>query len=178
LDPRSRHLLVEYHGCNRALLNDLHAIEALMRVAAEAAGVTIVASAFRPFTPQGVSGVVVIEESHLSIHTWPEHGYASVDFYTCGAGTPERAHEALRASLEATHAEVLLIERGLYPSVPAMRVLAHRAEGIDLRAEDASAPPASSSTLPASCEATPREGQAGIPLDVTLDARPAEDDER
>ena len=84
MDPRSRHLLVEYHGCNPALLDDVKAIEALMTVAAKAAGVTIVASALRPFAPQGVSGVLVIEESHLSIHTWPEHGYASVDFYKAG----------------------------------------------------------------------------------------------
>src|SRR5690606_24893800 len=72
MHTRSRHLLVEYHGCNRALLDDLKGIEALMRVAAKAAGTTIVKSVFHPFAPQGVSGVVVIEESHLSIHTWPE----------------------------------------------------------------------------------------------------------
>jgi S-adenosylmethionine decarboxylase proenzyme len=137
MQPRSRHLLVEYHGCNRALLDDLKSIEALMTVAAKAAGVTIVASALRPFVPQGVSGVLIIEESHLSIHTWPEHGYASVDFYTCGDGQPERAHEALYAGLEATRAEILLVERGLCPESPdqpAMRVLRHHAEGEDLGA--------------------------------------------
>lgn len=99
-----------------------------MTDAAKAANVTIVASTLRRFVPQGVSGVLVIEESHLSIHTWPEHGYASVDFYTCGEGEPERAHEALYAGLEATHAEVLLIERGLHPARPAMRVLSHHTE--------------------------------------------------
>lgn len=130
MDTRSRHLLVEYHGCNRAMLDDLQGIEALMRVAAKAAGTTIVSSVFHPFTPQGVSGVVVIEESHLSIHTWPEHGYASVDFFTCGDGEPERAHEVLREGLEATRSEVLVIDRGLYPNErPAMRVLSHHAEG-------------------------------------------------
>jgi S-adenosylmethionine decarboxylase proenzyme len=128
MDTRSRHLLVEYHGCNRAILDDIKAIEALMSVAAKAAGVTIVASVFHPFAPQGVTGVVVIEESHLSIHTWPEHGYASVDFYTCGEGAPERAHEVLREGLEATRAEVLVIERGLYPDEPAMRIRTHHAE--------------------------------------------------
>lgn len=106
-----------------------------MRVAAKAAGATIVASVFQPFHPQGVSGVVVIEESHLSIHTWPEHGYASVDFFTCGDGTPERAHEVLREGLEATRAEVLVVERGLYPHKPAMRIRTHHAEGADLDAD-------------------------------------------
>ena len=130
MDTRSRHLLVEYHGCNRALLDDLKGIEALMRVAAKAAGTTIVKSVFHPFAPQGVSGVVVIEESHLSIHTWPEHGYASVDFFTCGEGDPERAHEVLREGLEAARSEVLVIDRGLYPGeTPAMRVRTHHAEG-------------------------------------------------
>lgn len=140
MDARSRHLLVEYHGCNRALLDDPKSVEALMRIAAEAAGVTIVASVFHPFAPQGVSGVVVIEESHLSIHTWPEHGYASVDFFTCGTGDPERAHEVLREGLEATRAEVLVVERGLYPERPAMRIRTHHAEGAELEAsEDAEA---------------------------------------
>lgn len=132
MDTRSRHLLIEYHGCNRALLDDVAGIEALMKLAAEAAGVTIVATALRPFTPQGVSGVVIIEESHLSIHTWPEHGYASVDIYTCGDGQPERAHETLYAGLEATRAEVLVVERGLHPARPAMRIRTHHAEGEDV----------------------------------------------
>ncbi len=141
MDTRSRHLLVEYHGCNRATLNDLRAVETLMRIAAEAAGATIVASVFQPFSPQGVSGVVVIEESHLSVHTWPEHGYASVDFFTCGAGTPERAHEAIREGLEATRAEVMVVERGLYPGQrPAMRVRRHHAEGEDVEAPPLEAP--------------------------------------
>ena len=51
--------------------------------------------------------MVVVEESHLSIHTWPEHGYAAVDFYTCGECTPERAHESLCADLGATRAEII-----------------------------------------------------------------------
>lgn len=141
MDTRSRHLLVEYHGCNRAVLDDITAIEALMRIAAEAAGTTIVSSVFHPFVPQGVSGVVVIEESHLSIHTWPEHGYASVDFFTCGTGEPDRAHEVLREGLEATRSEVLVIERGLHPSsTPGMRIRTHHAEGTELSGPAADAP--------------------------------------
>ena len=77
MDTFGQHLLVEYHGCDLSLLNDLCRIEVLMCAAAEAAGATVVTSAFHRFSPQGVSGVVVIEESHLSIHTWPESGYAA-----------------------------------------------------------------------------------------------------
>ncbi|HJL19236.1 MAG TPA: adenosylmethionine decarboxylase [Sandaracinaceae bacterium LLY-WYZ-13_1] len=132
MDTRGRHLLVEYHGCDAVLLDDVARIEALMQHAARAANTTIVASVFQPFTPQGVSGVVVVEESHLSIHTWPEHGYAAVDFYTCGRGVPERAHESLRAGLGAQRAEIMTIERGLPGDGPGCRVSAHRDEGLEV----------------------------------------------
>jgi S-adenosylmethionine decarboxylase proenzyme len=129
MDTRTRHLLAEYHGCDRAVLDDIARVEALMRLAAKAAGTTIVASVFHPFSPQGVSGVVVIEESHLSIHTWPEHGYAAVDFFTCGEGAPERAHEVIAAGLEAERSELLLLERGHYPgNTPSIRMRSHYSE--------------------------------------------------
>jgi S-adenosylmethionine decarboxylase proenzyme len=113
LKALGRHLLVEYRNCDRQLLNDIHQIEQLLRRAAKAAGATVVASVFHPFSPQGITGVVVVEESHLSIHTWPEHGYAAVDFYTCGDCHPERAHEYLKRELGAESAEVMVVMRGL-----------------------------------------------------------------
>jgi S-adenosylmethionine decarboxylase len=113
LNPRGRHLIVEYTGCDPAVLDDRDMIQALMVRAAEAAHTTMVACLFRSFQPQGVTGVVVLEESHLSIHTWPEHRYAAVDFFTCGQGAPERAHEVLLDGLRALRAERLLIHRGL-----------------------------------------------------------------
>jgi len=112
LNTRGRHLLVEYTGCDPNVLDDLKRIESLMNEAATAARASIVASVFQPFEPQGVTGVVVVEESHLSIHTWPEHGYAAVDFFTCGDSVPERAHEVLAAGLKAQYAEVMQVERG------------------------------------------------------------------
>lgn len=128
MDTFGRHFLVEYHGCSYDILNDLDAIEKLMRHAAEQAGTTIVTSTFHPFTPHGVSGVVVIAESHLSIHTWPEVGYAAVDFYTCGEGQPEAAHETLRAGLEAERCEVMVVHRGTYPPKPSLQVQTHYSE--------------------------------------------------
>jgi len=113
VDTLGRHLLVEYHGCDDRVLDDEEAIRAAMRRAAEAAGATVVGEVFHRFTPQGVSGVVVIEESHLSIHTWPECGYAAVDFYTCGDCVPERAHTLLAEALAATWSEVMRVERGI-----------------------------------------------------------------
>ena len=100
-------------------------LEALMRQAVAAAGATVVECLLHRFSPQGVSGVVVVEESHLSIHTWPESGYAAVDFYTCGGSDPERAHPVLMEGLGAASAEVMVIERG---GSPGLRVDRHYTE--------------------------------------------------
>jgi S-adenosylmethionine decarboxylase len=112
LNTHGKHLLVEYIGCNHAILNNLPKIKELMEQAALAAKTRVVASVFHPFEPQGVSGVVVIEESHLSIHTWPEHGYAAVDFYTCGKGDPEEAHVVIKEGLQAENFERINVKRG------------------------------------------------------------------
>lgn len=136
MDTRGRHLLVEYHGCDSGILDDVKRVEALMRAAAKAANTNIVASVFQPFTPQGVSGVVVVEESHLSIHTWPEHGYAAVDFYTCGQGVPDHAHGVLRDGLAASRSEIMTVERGLAPPGEGCRVADHFVEDADLAAAE------------------------------------------
>lgn len=128
LNTRGRHLLVEYNGCNLDILDDLKRIEGLMRDAAVAAGTRIVASVFQPFDPHGVTGVVVVEESHLSIHTWPESGYAAVDFFTCGDSLPEAAHRVLLEGLDADRAEKIFVERGLSQEGPAMRMRSHTTE--------------------------------------------------
>lgn len=112
MHTRGRHLLVEYAGCDPQVLDDLRAIETLMREAAHAARTRVVAAVFQPFEPIGVTGVVVVEESHLSIHTWPESGYAAVDFYTCGSADPVLAHEVLVVGLRARSAEIMHVERG------------------------------------------------------------------
>jgi S-adenosylmethionine decarboxylase proenzyme len=117
------HLLVEYAGCNEEILDDAPALEALLREAALAAGARVVAATMHRFVPRGASGVVVLEESHVSIHTWPEHGRAAVDFYTCGHCDPEAAHAVLRRGLEARSAEVMSIARG-----SSLEVRAHRVE--------------------------------------------------
>lgn len=78
------HILVEFMGCIPEILNDVSVIEEGMVDAANKAGATVINSTFHHFSPYGVSGVVVIQESHLAIHTWPEFGYAAVDLFTCG----------------------------------------------------------------------------------------------
>lgn len=79
-----RHILAEIHGCEGEILNNMQRVENIMVQAALEAGAEVREVAFHKFSPQGVSGVVVISESHLAIHTWPEHGYAAVDVFTCG----------------------------------------------------------------------------------------------
>lgn len=118
----ARHVLAEYRGCPADRLDDLDALERLMRAAAQAAGATVIDARFHRFAPHGVSGVLLLLESHLSIHTWPERGYAAVDFYTCGAGDPRRAHEVLAAALRAGECETMLVERGIDPPARSLRV--------------------------------------------------------
>jgi S-adenosylmethionine decarboxylase len=73
---------------------------------------------FHPYAPHGVTGLLVIEESHFSLHTWPEKGYAAADFYTCGSLLPELALELLRDGLSATRLESLIVERGRVEGPP------------------------------------------------------------
>lgn len=77
------HLLCEYYECDAEKIDDINIISETLINAANKCGVTILEKSFHKFSPQGVSGVVVIAESHISIHTWPEHNYAAVDFFTC-----------------------------------------------------------------------------------------------
>ncbi|MEM9423849.1 MAG: adenosylmethionine decarboxylase, partial [Spirochaetota bacterium] len=77
------------------------------------AGATIVSRTFHQFNPHGVSGVVIISESHLTIHTWPEHGYASLDLYTCGKETDSRkAFNYIRTKIGAQHTSTVELFRG------------------------------------------------------------------
>ncbi len=78
-------ILADFYGCDRDILDDPVAISAILVEAAVRCGATIVDRCIHRFSPQGISGVIVIAESHLGIHTWPEHGYAAIDLFTCGS---------------------------------------------------------------------------------------------
>jgi len=107
-----RHLLVEFTGCDAASLADLERVTSAMLRAAEASGATIVTHSFHHFSPHGVSGAVIIAESHLAIHTWPEHGFAAVDFFSCGKVDMDRGLAVLRQTFGATAETRLELERG------------------------------------------------------------------
>jgi S-adenosylmethionine decarboxylase proenzyme len=106
------HLLVEFTGCEPAALADLELVTTTMLQAAEASGATIVTHSFHHFSPYGVSGAVIIAESHLAIHTWPEHGFAAVDFFTCGKVDMDRGIALLKRAFKATAETRLALERG------------------------------------------------------------------
>ncbi|WP_243288177.1 adenosylmethionine decarboxylase [Geothrix terrae] len=107
-----RHLLVEYTGCDAAVLADLERITTAMLDAARASGATIVTHSFHHFSPHGVSGAVIIAESHLAIHTWPEHRFAAVDFFSCGPVDMGRGLAVLHAAFKATGETRMALERG------------------------------------------------------------------
>jgi S-adenosylmethionine decarboxylase len=118
LNALGRHLLVELQDCNRTVLNDLSFLRDAMITAAIDCGAVVLGDSFHHFSPQGVSGVVVIAESHLSIHTWPEYGYAAIDIFTCGTTVePERAAETLIEKLESKNPALTEIQRGLMVTV-------------------------------------------------------------
>ena len=109
-----KHLILEFHGCPPNLLDDPNLIDRVMTRAAEKSGATLISRAFHRFSPQGVSGVIVIAESHFSIHTWPEYGYAAVDMFTCGEGVDlNLALEVIRRGLGAAQVQKLEIGRGM-----------------------------------------------------------------
>ena len=96
------------------MLTDVDAVADMMERAALEANATPIEKAFHRFQPQGVSGVVVIQESHLSIHTWPETGYAAMDFYTCGDHTdPWAACDYAARILGATNMRTTEVKRGI-----------------------------------------------------------------
>jgi len=107
------HLLAEFSHCDPAPLSDLEHVTRAMLAAAEASGATVVTHSFHHFSPLGVSGVVIISESHLAIHTWPEHGFAAVDYFTCvDRVAPERAMATLKQAFGAQRLETAVLERG------------------------------------------------------------------
>jgi S-adenosylmethionine decarboxylase proenzyme len=109
-----RHVLLDLFGCDPALLRDAAFLQDLLERAARAARATVVRSVFHRFSPQGVSGVVVIQESHLTIHTWPERGTASIDIYTSGtAAEPLLAVPVLHEGLRASSQSLQELRRGL-----------------------------------------------------------------
>jgi len=109
-----QHVLAEFFECDPNILNNIDKVEKYMIDSALECGATIVQKCFHMFSPYGVSGVVIIAESHLAIHTWPELGYAAVDLFTCGSKCdPKIAYEFLKNKFRSKRASFTELKRGI-----------------------------------------------------------------
>ena len=114
MNALGRHLLLELKNCNEEVLDDLDFLRDCLSEAAVRCGATVVGQSFYHFSPYGVSGVVNIAESHISIHTWPEYKYAAVDVFTCGDNVdPAKAVRLITERLEAKNHSLIELRRGI-----------------------------------------------------------------
>ena len=116
------HLLLELKECNPQLLDNLDYVRDTLLKAAEGVGAHVVGESFHQFTPQGVTGILSIAESHISIHTWPEYRYAAADIFTCGSSfQPRDAALVLIEHFESREPEITEVRRGLLPMPAGIR---------------------------------------------------------
>lgn len=107
-----RHIVAEMYGCDRRYLSDPQLMEELLIEAARKAELTIVASKTHNFIP-GVTSLVIVGESHLAIHTWPEYGYAALDVFVCGSKDPWKAYNVVYEKLKPERVKVTELKRGV-----------------------------------------------------------------
>lgn len=108
-----RHLIIELFQCDRTILNDPTTLEHHLLEAVKLSGATIIQPFFHQFSPHGISGIVVVAESHFSVHTWPEYGYCALDIFTCGEIDGHEALKHLKDKLKAANASAMEIKRGV-----------------------------------------------------------------
>ena len=112
-EPSGQHILADLYGIIPDHLNDPATVEQLLLKSARAAGATVLSSHFHTFgSDQGVTGVVLLAESHISIHTWPECGFAAVDIFMCGATRPRLALDVIQLALQPSSCAVHALDRG------------------------------------------------------------------
>lgn len=111
--PGGTHLIAELAGCNQEVLNNEELLREGLREAAQTAGATVLSVHSHKFTPVGVTAFALLAESHISIHTWPELGYAAVDAFTCGQSMrTELAIESVAHALDSKNTKVITVKRG------------------------------------------------------------------
>lgn len=110
-----QHLIIELYDCDSSIINSVGLVEEYMVEAVNISGATILKSVFHEFSPHGVAGVVVISESHFSIHTWPEYSYCALDIFTCGdIIDSQKALQFLKEKMEAQNISVVEVNRGIH----------------------------------------------------------------
>ncbi len=108
------HLVAEIYFSDPSVLNDEEKIREALIDASIAGNMTVINTSSHKFSPHGVTALVLLAESHISIHTWPEHGYAAIDIFACGKGEPEKSLARLKELLPVSDFKVLKINRGLF----------------------------------------------------------------
>lgn len=118
-----KHFILEMWGCDKQLINNSDEIMKLVEKASTDAGATVVKAFFHEFSPTGVTGVAILSESHLSIHTWPDEGYVAADIFTCGTTTkPELGVKSLISGFKPENSNFLELKRGDFESKKAFLV--------------------------------------------------------
>jgi S-adenosylmethionine decarboxylase proenzyme len=119
-----RQILVEYYDCDADIINDVAQIENILLSATRAAKASIISHNFHKFSPHGVSGTIVIAESHVAIHTWPEYNYAAVDIFTCGETIdPWVIQEYIKDAFLSKNISSIEMKRGLFKVGPGEELL-------------------------------------------------------
>ena len=114
MNALGKHVIAELYNCDPEIINNQEIVEDIMLEAVELSGATIVKPVFHKFSPHGVSGMVVVSESHFAIHTWPEYGYCAVDIFTCGDSIDnQKAFDHLKTRLKSQNISVVEMKRGL-----------------------------------------------------------------
>ncbi|MES2964106.1 MAG: adenosylmethionine decarboxylase [Bdellovibrionota bacterium] len=107
------HRIVDYEGCTFEVLDDLDTIRDMFTKALEASGATVIEVVMHKFSPQGVTGIAAIAESHVSIHTWPELGFAAIDVFSCGTSMNlDALLSHFEATLRPTNVKTEILFRG------------------------------------------------------------------
>lgn len=118
-----KQVFIELYGCNARHLDNIAFVEVALVKAAKLAKATIVKTHFHQYAPHGISGTVIIMESHINIHTWPEHDYAAVDIFTCGENMElERAIRHLAEVFESQKHEYQVVNRGDIQTIRSLHV--------------------------------------------------------
>ncbi len=124
MEALGRQILVEFYDCDSDKINDVEYIESSFLAATRASKATIISHNFHKFSPHGVSGVVVIAESHVSIHSWPEYNYAAVDIFTCGDTIdPWVIQEHLKKAFNSQNTSSMEMKRGMFRVQPGEKLL-------------------------------------------------------
>lgn len=112
------HTIIDFYDCNEEVLNDVNKVREIMLNALKMADIPFLEDKFHEFTPQGLTGVIFLRESHFSVHTWPEHRFAALDLFTCGENLDlSKAYTYLKNEFGAQRMSLFRVERGVLSEI-------------------------------------------------------------